>query len=67
MPVRKPYSDWIERTGWIHLSGKIGVDRSVPAGFAAQAANVMTNVSAALRDAGCGWPIAAAGIRSDRQ
>ncbi|WP_454726509.1 MULTISPECIES: RidA family protein [Cupriavidus] len=57
MPQRKPYSDWIERAGWIHFSGKTGAgaDGSVPADFAAQAANAMVNVSAVLRDAGCGW------------
>lgn len=33
MSVQKPYSDWVERAGWIYFSGKTGagVDGAIPA------------------------------------
>ncbi|AJG23521.1 RidA family protein [Cupriavidus basilensis] len=57
MSVQKPYSDWVERAGWIYFSGKTGagVDGAIPADFTGQATNAMSNSFTALRDADCDW------------
>ncbi|MEM9592686.1 MAG: RidA family protein [Acidobacteriota bacterium] len=52
-----PYSQAVAIDGWLYTSGQIGLDpetqEMVEGGFEAQARQVLTNLRAVLRSAGC--------------
>lgn len=52
-----PYSQAVSTDGWLFTSGQIGLDPGtgeiVPGGFAAEAAQVLTNLREVLAAAGC--------------
>src|SRR5262249_21418813 len=57
-PVAGPYSPAVRAGDWYVLSGQIGLGPDgtlVGGGAAAQAAQVLANVTAVLGDVGCAW------------
>jgi 2-iminobutanoate/2-iminopropanoate deaminase len=52
-----PYSQSISADGWLFTSGQVGIDPAtgelVEGGFAAQARQVLTNLTRVLENAGC--------------
>ena len=58
-PVAGPYSPAVRAGDWILLAGQVGVDPAtgalVPGGAAAQADQVLANLSAVLSDCGAAW------------
>jgi len=58
-PVVGPYSPAVRAGDWILLAGQVGIDPAtgalVPGGAAAQADQVLANVTAVLGDCGATW------------
>ena len=58
-PVAGPYSPAVRAGDWILLAGQVGVDPATgalaPGGAAAQADQVLANLSAVLSDCGATW------------
>ena len=58
-PVAGPYSPAVRAGDWLVLAGQIGLHPSTgklaPGGTEAEAAQVLANVGAVLRDCGAGW------------
>jgi len=52
-----PYSQAVSIDGWLYTSGQVGLDpatgKLAPGGFEVQAHQVITNLQAVLRNAGC--------------
>ena len=58
-PVAGPYSPAVRAGDWLVLAGQVGIDpttgKLAPGGTEAEARQVLTNVTAVLKDCGAGW------------